>query len=163
MEYEEDSYIDNSELYPDSLPPGQESEFGGFFVNCGKLRWKTLVDQPLKKPQTPPKKRNSTKKVVQEESVIVGEDAKDGVRPVCKKKVVAKSDANAKLDAIFMAVLKAQNPNSTKILKKKTILDRYGAFRSANKNGGNVGVVKHAFVSPRPRMQVSFGKIQPKM
>lgn len=160
MEYEEDSYIDNSELYPDSLPSGQEPEFGGFFVNCGKLRWKTVVDKPLKQ-QTPPKKRN-TKKVVQEESAVL----KDAVRPACKKKIVAKSDANARLDAIFMAVLKekknAQELTSTKSLKQKSNLD--GAFcrplfRSANDNGGNVRVVKHT----SPRMQVSFEKIQQKM
>ncbi|KAG8193169.1 hypothetical protein JTE90_006995 [Oedothorax gibbosus] len=159
VEYEDESYIDNTELYPDLLPLGTEPELGGFFVNEGQLKMKCVVE-PFKFGNVNQEKeivRNPIKKPIISKKMRKKDFGIQQPKPNLSKKRGPKNDVNAKLDSILMVLLKgrmnAQNPSAN--INSKEVR----AFRFPKAPVNNIPVIRHDFLSFQPRIKLPGKKL----
>ncbi|GBL93319.1 hypothetical protein AVEN_219459-1 [Araneus ventricosus] len=149
-DYEEESYIDNTEVYRDTLPAGKEPELGGFYINTGKLKLKSSFVAPnsVDKNKKGGKKKISAKiKAAQTKTIR----KKESSRPKVKKpkhentKISVHNNmySNIRLDTLLKTVRKQ---------KKKSIV------RSINMSSTS----KHSSVTGASKKAKEICKITPK-
>ncbi|GFY79311.1 uncharacterized protein TNIN_462171 [Trichonephila inaurata madagascariensis] len=112
-DYEEESFIDNSEVFPDSYPAGKQPETGGFFINTGKLKLKSTLPKETMEEN---KLQEKMEPVSVKHKEIRKKNRKDKNSEIMKQKSNIKikipleksnkRNSDAKLDSILATLLK---------------------------------------------------------
>ncbi|GFT96808.1 uncharacterized protein NPIL_168851 [Nephila pilipes] len=112
-DYEEESFIDDSEFFPDSYPAGKQPESGGFFINTGKLKLKSILPvEKMAKINLNEKlgqvsmKNKKTQKKERKEKKSKTNELKKNIKIKIPSDKLGKMNANAKLDSILATLLK---------------------------------------------------------
>ncbi|GFW69380.1 uncharacterized protein TNCV_487291 [Trichonephila clavipes] len=120
-DYQEESFIDNSEVFPDSYPAGKQPETGGFFINTGKLKLKSTLP---KETMEEDKLQEKVEPVSMKHKEIRKKDRKDKNSEIKKQKSNIKikipleksnkRNSDAKLDSILATLLKERKNDAGK-------------------------------------------------
>ncbi|XP_059153105.1 ubinuclein-1-like [Physella acuta] len=89
---EDDSFIDNTEFYDEVVPYSLTTKHGGFYINQGKLDFKSLNDDSIDEFSSPKPMKKKKKRVLDSDSG--GEDAVEETGEALSKKFKAMKEQN---------------------------------------------------------------------
>ncbi|GFQ68264.1 uncharacterized protein TNCT_733441 [Trichonephila clavata] len=120
-DYEEESFIDNSEVLPDSYPAGKQPETGGFFINSGKLKLKSTLPKAAmdenklkdKVEHTSVKLKEIQKKERKDKNPEIKKQ-RSNIKVKIPLEKPNKMNPNAKLDSILATLLKERRNDGGK-------------------------------------------------
>ncbi|CAL1285588.1 unnamed protein product, partial [Larinioides sclopetarius] len=156
-DYEEESYIDNSEVYRDTLPAGKEPMLGGFYINTGKLELKSSIVAPnsIGKNKNEEKKKVSVKtKAAQTKTIRKKKTSRSKAKKPKHKKTKISVDhnmySNIRLDALLKTVRKQKKNGHVKSINLPNT-SKHSSFSRASKKAKEICKIT-------PKKKVHFTK-----
>ncbi|KAL5460630.1 hypothetical protein EMCRGX_G034088 [Ephydatia muelleri] len=116
-----DSFVDDSELYEDYVPPQLDTKCGGFYINTGVLEFKTLEDEDNEEMDFVLKKKLVAKKHTTHAGNLAKHKAKLVLQKAQKKAPVVGQRVGSSSVIVKQAALKTKDSGEKKLTKNQLL------------------------------------------
>ncbi|XP_050355455.1 yemanuclein isoform X2 [Nymphalis io] len=113
---ENDSFIDNTDGYDEMIPPGSDTLYGGFYINCGSLEFKAVSENQSAANERESSRRNKRGHISSSSSEVDSDSLSDSDSQEAKD---PKAIANGNLDSHETEHRKKKNKKGDKKKAKK--------------------------------------------